>query len=283
MDMATSLRSEPETASRAVTTLLGSGPQAPGQAMLLPKVNFKLPDFDPALINTTLALPALIDGLARSGEGRLCLYGPPGTGKTAFAAHVAERLDRDLITVSASSWLHPFLGMTERLMRDSFERAARTDSILFVDEADSFLRDRAAARHSWETTQVNELLKRLEEARGIVLFATNDFDALDPAVLRRLDVKAAFRPLGREQVRTMFERTLAVNDWREPRRELSAALAGLDSLDAVVNGDFTAACRHLHVTGQAMTPAALADALAREVGARERHQGQSIGFAAALE
>jgi hypothetical protein len=35
-------------------------------------------------------------------------------------------------------------------------------AFLILDEADSLLRDRAAARHSWEITQVNELLTWME-------------------------------------------------------------------------------------------------------------------------
>jgi SpoVK/Ycf46/Vps4 family AAA+-type ATPase len=63
---------------------------------------------------------------------------------------------------------------------------------LFIDEADTFLRCRTGARHSWEASQTNELLKRLELAKGVVILATNVMAATDQAVLRRLDVKAKF-------------------------------------------------------------------------------------------
>ena len=35
-------------------------------------------------------------------------------------------------------------------------------AFLILDEADFLLRDRAAARHSWEITQVNEMLTQME-------------------------------------------------------------------------------------------------------------------------
>ncbi len=282
LSVANTLTTNADTASRAATILLGSGPNGPGRSALLPKDSFALPEFDPALINTDLDLPKLINGLARSGEGRLCLYGPPGTGKTAFAGYVARHLERELITVSASDWLNCYLGETEKRIRDGFESAERANAVLFVDEADSFLRDRSLASKSWETTQVNELLKCLEDASGIVMFATNAFDVLDPAVLRRLDIKTAFRPLNREQAKIMFERCLAVNS-SEVLVGITPEIASrLRLITGLVNGDFAAACRYLHIMGQPFTASYLLTALESEVAMRSRHEGKSIGFVTGL-
>ena len=88
--------------------------------------------------------------------------------------------------------------------------------MLFVDEADNFLRDRSMANRSWEATWVNELLKCLEDAQGVVMFATNAFDTLDPAVLRRVDIKAAFRPLNEQQAASLFRQTLTLNAQSSP-------------------------------------------------------------------
>lgn len=55
-------------------------------------------------------------------------------------------------------------------------------------------------------TQVNELLVRIETFRGIFLFATNGFEALDPAALRRFALGVEFLPLSIEQHLLLFER-----------------------------------------------------------------------------
>ena len=47
------------------------------------------PGFDPAMINSPVNLENLRDGIAKTGEARICLYGPPGTGKTAFGKWLA--------------------------------------------------------------------------------------------------------------------------------------------------------------------------------------------------
>lgn len=163
-------------------------------------------------------------------------------------------------------------------MRDSFDTAAHREAVLFIDEADTFLRDRAVATQSWHTTQVNELLKCIETSHGIVVFATNAFDALDPAVLRRLDIKTTFRPLNERQRIGLFERALEYNgvspaDTSESTHRLIAGAAGL------VNGDFATACRRLAVTGTRLNADALCDALLDELTSRRAHgNNAAIGF-----
>jgi len=40
------------------------------------------------------------------------------------------------------------------------------DTVLLLDEADSFVQDRMSAHQSWEVTQVNELLKQMDSSRA---------------------------------------------------------------------------------------------------------------------
>jgi transitional endoplasmic reticulum ATPase len=64
--------------------------------------------------------------------------------------------------------LSPFVGGTEKQIAGVFEKALEDDAILMIDEVDSFLQDRAKAVRSWEVTQVNELLTRMETfQRGV--------------------------------------------------------------------------------------------------------------------
>lgn len=63
------------------------------------------------------------------------------------------------------------------------------DSVLLLDEADSFLRDRTSAQRSWEVTQVNELLTQMERFEGLFICSNNLIDRLDSASIRRFDFK----------------------------------------------------------------------------------------------
>lgn len=123
---------------------------------------------------------------------RLLLWGPPGTGKTAYARHLARRLDKPLLELRASDLLSPFVGGTEQQIARAFETALTDDALVFLDEVDSLLYSRSGAMRSWEVSQVNELLEHLGEFEGWVVLATNRMDALDPAVLRRMDFKVKF-------------------------------------------------------------------------------------------
>ena len=177
---------------------LGSRPVRPGDDSGLPE------QYRVDLLNSDCDLEQLREGLRRVGEGRICLYGPPGTGKTAFGRHVAQALDRPLLIQRASDILSPFVGVAEQNIARMFERALGDGAVLLLDEADSLLRERQGAMHSWEVTQVNEMLTQMECFRGIFIASTNLMDRMDEASMRRFDARIRLGYLGAAQAWTMF-------------------------------------------------------------------------------
>jgi hypothetical protein len=107
---------------------------------------------------------------------------------------LADALGRELVVKTTSDLVSKYVGETERNLAALFTGLDAERSVLFLDEVDSLLRDRREARHSWETTQVNELLQQMERFPGIFIAATNLMDGLDAAALRRFDFKLHFRP-----------------------------------------------------------------------------------------
>jgi SpoVK/Ycf46/Vps4 family AAA+-type ATPase len=214
--------------------------KAQGQ-LLLKSTAPGLPGFyRPAYVNADQDLDVLADGLIRHGAGRLLLYGPPGTGKSAFARHLAERMNRPLIMKRGSDLLDPFVGMTERRIAGAFEEALRESGVLLLDEVDSFLTNRQSAHRSWEVTRTNELLTQLETFEGIVVATTNLVAELDPAVLRRFDLKSEFGFLRPEQARSLLAEHLRDQGLPEPS---PSDLAALDRIDRLTPGDFAALAR----------------------------------------
>lgn len=163
-------------------------------------------DYDPALLRTDADLATIARALTASPSARLCLYGPPGTGKSAYARWLADELDKPLLVRRASDLLGPFVGETEQRVARTFERAARDDALLLIDEVDSFLRNREHAQRSWETTMVNELLTQMEAFNGVLVVTTNMMDRLDPAAMRRFDLKVKFDYLDAGQVLELLRR-----------------------------------------------------------------------------
>ena len=122
----------------------------------------------------------------------LLLFGPPGTGKTAWTHHLGHVVGRKVLVVKGSDILGKYVGECEQNIANAFRRAESERSILFFDEIDGLLRDRCAAEHGWEVTQVNELLQQMENFDGIMVVATNYSKNLDSATMRRFTFKVEF-------------------------------------------------------------------------------------------
>lgn len=260
----------------AAIVLTNGGCELPLGALKAP-TGYRLPPFDIDCIHSDLDVRRVVAQLRHTDGATLCFHGPPGTGKTALAHHMAEQLDRELVTIQASDWLSPWVGATEQAIRASFARAEKTGAVLLVDEADTFLCDRAMATRSWETSRVNELLKCLENVRSVAIFATNAFQTLDPAVLRRLDIKAAFMPMRRAQCRRLFAATLSDNGC--DAHISSSADTRLERLTDVTGGDFSTALRRLWVAGVDLNADTLINALSQELDVRAQNRGDlRIGF-----
>jgi transitional endoplasmic reticulum ATPase len=237
--------------------------------------------YDLGYCHASTDLRTLAEGLRRRRQGRVCLYGPPGTGKTAFGHHLAERLDCPLIERRASDLLDMYLGQTEKNIAAMFRQATSEGAILLLDEADSFLRSRQGAVRSWEVTQVNELLKQLEEFKGIFVCATNLMEQLDEAVLRRFDFKVEYRYLNREQGRRLFLATLReCGAGRErPGEPIMSRLARLENLTP---GDFATVVRQTRLGGGELGAQRLVEGLEAENRLKAMHASRPIGFMASV-
>jgi len=184
-------------------SIISNSLKAMGHQHKMP-ANYNANFYDPKLINTPAPLAKIAKGLGLSGAGRLCFFGPPGTGKSAYAKYLAEHLDKPIIEKRASDIIDCYVGGTEKNIAHMFAEANSEQGVLLLDEADSFLRDRNTSRHSWETTQVNELLVQMENYNGIFICSTNLMNNLDSAALRRFDFKLEFTYLKDEQAWQLF-------------------------------------------------------------------------------
>ncbi|MCK9489313.1 MAG: AAA family ATPase [Xanthomonadales bacterium] len=233
--------------------------------------------YDPALLNIDADLDAIATRLQHQPEARLCLYGPPGTGKTAFAHHLAERLNRPLLVRRASDLLSKWVGESEANIANAFQRARDEGAVLLIDEADSFLRERANARQSWEVTQVNEMLTQMEHFDGVFIASTNLLDQLDTASLRRFDYKLKFGYLRREQRAQMFRRLCA--DLASPdSEEIDMALQAIDKLHLLTPGDFAVVRRQFRYPNATPSAQDLLRCLEAETAIKPEGRQRAIGF-----
>jgi ATPase family associated with various cellular activities (AAA) len=124
------------------------------------------------------------------GRGISALFsGPSGVGKTMAAEVLAHHLKLDLFRIDLSRVVSKYIGETEKNLRCVFDAAERSGAILFFDEADALFGKRSEVKDShdrYANIEVNYLLQRMEEYRGLAILATNMKAALDSAFMRRL-------------------------------------------------------------------------------------------------
>jgi transitional endoplasmic reticulum ATPase len=233
--------------------------------------------YDLGLLNVDVDVAALAAGIARERRGALCFYGPPGTGKTELARFIGRAADLPLHEHRASDLLGKYVGETEKQIARMFERAERDAALLLLDEADGFLADRGGAQHSWELTQVNELLLQMERFNGVFVCATNLVERLDRAALRRFALKVGFGYLSAAQARALFARVLALLGAPPPAE---AVLGELDRLRVLTPGDFTAYARSVRLIEGPVDARAAVRALAQACVDKRVRGGRALGFRA---
>jgi SpoVK/Ycf46/Vps4 family AAA+-type ATPase len=228
-------------------------------------------------LNPDRNIKELVIGLNRHRQGRICLYGPPGTGKTAFGHYIASQLEKKLLVKRASDILSMYVGGTEENIARMFEQSTLDGSVLLLDEADSFLRDRNGANQSWEVTQVNELLTQMEDYEGIFICSTNLMDNLDAASIRRFDLKIKLDYLQQDQAWTLFRQVVKEQGSRLTRH--AWCKQQLSHFNNLTPGDFATVVRQNRLSSKKLAPALLLEGLMKESEFKTGKK-RGIGFAA---
>ena len=216
--------------------------------------------YDMSLINASVDMKSLCEKIKNvcgtkdskdfattdSTQGiRILAYGMAGSGKSEFAKALAKELDKPIMLKKASDLLSMWLGKSEQNIAKAFSEAERDGAILVLDEVDSFLQDRSGAYHSWEVTQVNEMLTQMESFSGIFIATTNFMTNLDKASIRRFDMKVEFKPLDSTRFIKAFglyARHLGISDY-VAFLESSSAKRAIAKLDNICFGDFALLAR----------------------------------------
>ena len=141
----------------------------------------------------------------------LCLHGPPGTGKTLFAKGLATHSGLDYAILTGGD-VAP-LGkdaVTEIHKVFDWAETSRKGVLIFVDEADAFLRRRSTEYISEDMRNaLNAFLYRTGTAseKFMVVFASNQPEQFDWAINDRIDEMVDFALPGEQerlQMLTMY-------------------------------------------------------------------------------
>ncbi|KAF8627417.1 hypothetical protein AX17_006232 [Amanita inopinata Kibby_2008] len=167
------------------------------------------------------------------------LYGPPGCGKTMLAKALAKESGATFINIAASVLTNKWYGESNKLVAGLFSLARKTQpSIIFIDEIDSFLRERTKGDHEVTGMMKAEFMTLWDGLlsatdRILVLGATNRPNDIDAAILRRMPKRFAVGLPSREQrlkiLNLMLKETKLSNDFpMEQLAELTEGFSGSD-------------------------------------------------------
>jgi ATPase family associated with various cellular activities (AAA) len=127
---------------------------------------------------------------SQRGLGISALFaGSSGTGKTMAAEVVANELQLDLYRIDLSAVVSKYIGETEKNLGRVFDAAETGGVILLFDEADSLFGKRSEVKDSHDrhaNMEINYLLQRMEDYRGLSILTTNLKGAIDQAFMRRI-------------------------------------------------------------------------------------------------
>ncbi|MHA2224212.1 MAG: AAA family ATPase [Candidatus Hodarchaeales archaeon] len=140
-----------------------------------------------------MSRPDLFKGARKPWKGIL-MYGPPGCGKTYLCKAVASEVDSTFFSVSAANLISKWLGESEKLVKELYERAVEeSPSIIFFDEIDSLAGARGGGTENEAMRRVKTQLLQAVEGFGtgdellVTVGATNTPWDIDAAMRRRFE------------------------------------------------------------------------------------------------
>ena len=175
------------------------------------------------------------------------LFGPPGCGKTLLAKAAAAECDATFFEVPVSEISSKWFGESEKNIKDLFDIARKSPSIIFFDEIDAISPSREAGG-SYDASRriVNQLLREMdgmkEDKKVMVLGATNYPEGIDSALLRpkRFDKRIYIPPPDFEARKAIF----LVNTKKMPLQEVDFDVLA-EKTDGYSGADIYGICNEL--------------------------------------
>jgi transitional endoplasmic reticulum ATPase len=141
------------------------------------------------IIEYPLLFPEIFEYLGVSQPRGIILYGPPGTGKTLIIRALANEVGARYFSISGPELYSMWYGKSEENLRRLFqEAAAKTPSVIVIDELDALAPKRDQVHGELEHRIVSTLLTQMDGIRNmkgvVVIGTTNRINAIDPALRR---------------------------------------------------------------------------------------------------
>ncbi len=152
--------------------------------------------------------------------GFIIFYGPSGCGKTMLAQAIAAQSGCDMYCLDLSKVGSVYVNETSSNIRKAFEqleaeaKKSQKPVVLFMDEMDSLAEKRmlGGAGSKEDNKVVNTLLPLISAAKAkniIIIGATNMYNFLDPAIVRRAGMKQYIGLPDSKEISTLLVKELS--------------------------------------------------------------------------
>lgn len=145
-------------------------------------------------------------------NNKILLHGESGCGKTMTAKAIAYALNKKVFILNLSNVVSAKIGETSQNLKQVFDKAARENAVLFLDEFD--LIGKARANDDKDVGEmrrlVNTVIQQIDyfSNTGVLIAATNHKEMIDTALLRRFQLQIQYVLPSSSELHSYYETLL---------------------------------------------------------------------------
>ncbi|MEN2401474.1 ATP-binding protein [Flavobacterium sp. MC2016-06] len=146
-------------------------------------------------------------------DHKILLHGSSGCGKTSAAKAIANALNKNIVIVNLSTLINAKIGETSKNVKVIFDKAIRERAVLFLDEFDQIGKSRDSDDKDVGEMRrlVNTIIQLFDyfPSDSLLICATNHFEVLDTALLRRFQLRLKFEMPSENELDIYYDKILA--------------------------------------------------------------------------
>ena len=146
-------------------------------------------------------------------NNKILLQGNSGCGKTTTAKAIANAIGKSILILNLSNVVCSRIGETSQNLKQVFDKAARDNSVLFLDEFDQI--GKARGNDEKDVGEMRRLVNTIIQLidyfpkNALLICATNHPEIIDIALMRRFQLRINFEMPSKEILDTHYDKLLA--------------------------------------------------------------------------
>ena len=146
-------------------------------------------------------------------NNKILLQGNSGCGKTTTAKAIANAIGKPILTLNLSNVVCSRIGETSQNIKQVFDKAARDNSVLFLDEFDQI--GKARGNDEKDVGEMRRLVNTIIQLidyfpkNALLICATNHPEIIDIALMRRFQLRINFEMPSKEILDAYYNKLLA--------------------------------------------------------------------------